>query len=456
MININKLWENVLQKISSKILAISYEVWIEVLEPVCIYNNKLVLCAPSKTAKSCVVKNYSKTINVAISEVNSTITDNIIIEASEKEDYLNKQEVFLCDQIVIQEDIEKEDTFANFTKKFSFDTFIIGKSNEFACAAAKAVSESPGSAYNPLFIYGGVGLGKTHIIHSIGNYIKKNSPHLKVMYITSETFTNEFVDSIRNSAKSPSSTQNFREKYRKVDVLMIDDIQFFAGKSGVQESIFHTFNDLYQNGKQIIFTSDRLPKEIKPLEERLRTRFEWGLIADIQSPDLETRIAILKKKAEQNNAVICNEVIEFIAKKVETNIREMEGLLNKIIFYSSLVGKSATIPIAMEALKDFIDIKEDSAITPQDIIDYTCNYFSISLESIIGKKKTKDIVVPRQIAIYLITDLLSVPLASIGEIFGGRDHTTIIHARDKISNEIKINTKIKVAVSDLKNMIYHR
>lgn len=291
-------------------------------------------------------------------------------------------------------------------------------------------------------------------MHAIGNYIKKTKPYLKVRYITSETFVNEFVESIKHTSKN-DTMREFREKYRSVDVLMIDDIQFIAGKPGFQEGIFHTFNDLYQNNKQIILTSDRPPKEISPLEERLRTRFEWGLIADIQPPDLETRIAILAKKAEQQNKNYSLDLLTFIAEKVDSNIREMEGLLSKVIFYSDLIKKDATIAIAEEALRDYIDTKKET-ITAWDIINATCSYFNITTTDITGKKKNKNIVIPRQIAIYLITDLINLPLVSIGELFGGKDHTTIIYARDKISDLIKTDPKIKLQVNDIKDMIYKR
>lgn len=291
-------------------------------------------------------------------------------------------------------------------------------------------------------------------MHAIGNRIRKTKPSLKVRYITCETFVNEFVDSIKQKANT-NAMRDFNEKYRSVDVLMIDDIQFIAGKPGFQEGIFHTFNDLYQNNKQIILTSDRPPKEINPLEERLRTRFEWGLIVDIQPPDLETRIAILSKKAEQQNKVYSLELLTFIAQKVDSNIREMEGLLSRVIFYSDLIKKDATISIAEEALRDYVDTKKET-ITAYDIINTTCNYFGITSDDIKGKKRNKNFIIPRQIAIYLITDLLNLPLVSIGELFGGRDHTTVIHARDKIAEQIKVDTKLKLQVSDIKDMIYKR
>lgn len=452
MININSLWTETLQELSTKMLAVSYEVWIEKLKPLFIYNSQLVLVAPNPSAKKLVIKEYQDTINKALEKVNKTIKGAIIIIVDEKDNYNQDEEVAVSQ---VENEIESnDDGFTPFTKKYTFDTFVVGKSNEFAAAAGIAVSENPGEQYNPLFIYGGVGLGKTHLMHAIGNRIRKTKPSLKVRYITCETFVNEFVDSIKQKANT-NAMRDFNEKYRSVDVLMIDDIQFIAGKPGFQEGIFHTFNDLYQNNKQIILTSDRPPKEINPLEERLRTRFEWGLIVDIQPPDLETRIAILSKKAEQQNKVYSLELLTFIAQKVDSNIREMEGLLSRVIFYSDLIKKDATISIAEEALRDYVDTKKET-ITAYDIINTTCNYFGITSDDIKGKKRNKNFIIPRQIAIYLITDLLNLPLVSIGELFGGRDHTTVIHARDKIAEQIKVDTKLKLQVSDIKDMIYKR
>lgn len=454
MINTTKIWNDALVDLSTSMLAISFEVWIEKLKPLCIFSSQLVLIAPNESAKKCVIKNYQEVIKNAIEKNNKTIKGAIIITEDEKEKYLSSMDKEETTAAIDDINNDKEDGFTQFTKKYTFDNFVIGKSNEFAAAAGLAVSENPGEKYNPLFIYGGVGLGKTHLMHAIGNHIRKSNPSLKVRYITSETFVNEFVESIKQKSKN-DTMREFREKYRNVDVLMIDDIQFIAGKPGFQEGIFHTFNDLYQNNKQIILTSDRPPKEINPLEERLRTRFEWGLIADIQPPDLETRIAILSKKAEQQNKVYSLELLTFIAQKVDSNIREMEGLLSRVIFYSELIGKEANISIAEEALRDYVDTKKET-ITAYDIINTTCNYFNITSAEITGKKKNKNIVIPRQAAIYLITDLLSLPLVSIGELFGGRDHTTIIYARDKIAETVKTDTKLKLQLNDIKDMLYKR
>ncbi|MCI6976942.1 MAG: chromosomal replication initiator protein DnaA, partial [Clostridiales bacterium] len=303
--------------------------------------------------------------------------------------------------------------------------------------------------------YGGVGLGKTHLMHAIGNYINAKFPQKRIMYITTDKYIADYVESIRDSKTSVA----FREKYRSVDVLMIDDIQFIASKQGTQEALFHTFNDLYQNDKHIIISSDRPPKEIAPLEERLRTRFQWGLLADIQPPDIETRIAILKKKADAENFYLSDDVASFIASNMENNIRDLEGLLNKVMFYSQLSGQPASLAIAKEALSGYIETKKEH-FDAYDVLSTTCKYFGVSENDVIGKKKNKEFVEPRMIAIYLICDMLSVPLVSIGGIFGGRDHATIIHARDKISDLISSNSgasqKLKIQINDIKDMLYKR
>lgn len=455
MININALWNDSLTRLSGKVQAISYEVWIEKLEPVCFVDNALVLLAGSASSKNTVQKNYQKTILEAVKEVNPVINDVIIVTESEKEGYLKKQAYNFEGELVIKDSPKpREEKGFSFNKKYTFENFVVGKSNEIALSAAMAVAEHPGGRFNPLFIYGGVGLGKTHILHAIGNYVNSKFPSKKIMYITTEKFTYELIEAIRTGDKTLN--RDFREKYRNVDVLMIDDIQFLAGKTASQEALFHTFNELYQNDKHIIICSDRPPKDISPLEERLRTRFQCGLIADIQAPDIETRVAILQKKAEQENFYLTDEVALFIARNIETNIRDMEGLLNKVIFYSSLSGHPVTtVSVAEEALKDYLDIKKES-IDAYDILNTTCKYFNVSSADIIGKKKNKEFVEPRMVAIYLITELLSMPLVSIGSIFGGRDHTTIIHARNKIADNITHDNKLKIQVNDIKDMLYKR
>lgn len=453
MININSLWDDVKNRLSAKIQAISFEVWIQKLEPVCFVQNQLVLLANSKSAKQTIEQRFSDTILETVKEFHPIVENVIIITENQKDGYLKQQDYILEEEFVVNEPQKPQPQGFSFSKKYTFGNFVVGKSNEFACAAAQAVAAKPGSKNNPLFIYGGVGLGKTHIMHAIGNYIREHSPQLKILYTTAEKFTNELIESIKPTADR-NAPNEFREKYRNVDVLMIDDIQFLARTNAAQEAIFHTFNDLYQNDKHVIISSDRPPKEIYPLEERLRTRFQWGLLADIQPPDLETRIAILETKATQENFYLPHDVATYIAEMVTTNIREMESLLNKAIFYSSLSGKPLTVEMAREALGHIGRLREE-ALNENDIINKTCQYFGISRADIVGKKRTKELVEARMIAIYLIRELLKLPLQSIGSLFGGRDHTTIINARDKISDQIKNNNRVKIQVNDIKDMLNH-
>ena len=333
---------------------------------------------------------------------------------------------------------------AQLNPKYTFDTFVIGNSNRFAHAAALAVAEAPAQAYNPLFIYGGVGLGKTHLMHAIGHYILNQNPHSKVVYVSSEKFTNELINSIRDDRNN-----EFREKYRNVDVLLIDDIQFIAGKESTQEEFFHTFNALHEANKQIIISSDRPPKEIPTLEDRLRSRFEWGLISDIQPPDLETRIAILKKKAKMENLNIPDDVMLYIATKIQSNIRELEGALIRIVAYSSLTNKEVTVELAEEALKDIISDTKPRKITVDLIKEVVAKEFNVKIEDFNSKKRTRAIAYPRQIAMYLTRELTDLSLPKIGDEFGGRDHTTVIHAYDKIANDIKESEDFKNRVDNL-------
>ena len=340
---------------------------------------------------------------------------------------------------------------ANLNPRYTFDTFVVGANNNLAHAASLAVAESPGEIYNPLFIYGGVGLGKTHLMHSIGHFILKNNPKAKILYVTSEKFTNELIDAIRN--KNNISTTEFREKYRNNDVLLIDDIQFIIGKESTQEEFFHTFNALYEAKKQIIISSDKPPKEIETLEERLRSRFEWGLTVDIQSPDYETRMAILRKKEELEGYNIDNEVIKYIATHVKSNIRELEGALTKIVALSKLNKREITTDLAEEALKDLISPGGAREITPELIIQVVSEHFGITPADISSKKRNKEIVYPRQIAMYLCRTMTSTPLQGIGKCLGDRDHTTIIHGAEKITADLEKNESLRSTLEILKKKL---
>lgn len=442
-----KKWEEVLNKLEMMVSAVSFDLWIKPLELLEFKNGStLVLGASSTTAKNQILKNHVDKLSDCILEVFGEGVNFEILDQNEKKEYLK-------DTVLVEPTIEPQQENQNkgmFNSKYTFDNFVVGKSNQFVYAAARAVAEHPGQKFNPLFIYGGVGLGKTHLLHAIGNFIHEHSPDLKIMYATCEKFTNDYIESLRSNKEN--ETIEFREKYRNLDVLMIDDIQFISNKTSTQEEFFHTFNELYQNNKQIIISSDRPPKEIATLEERLSSRFTCGLIQDIQSPDFETRVAILRKKSQQERYLIEDEVIEFIAEKVDTNIREMEGLLAKVYFFATLLGKKiAGIEEAKEALKETIEKKKED-LNPNIIIECVCDYFNISKADIVGKKKSKEIVEPRMIAIYLISELIDIPLISIGKYFGGRDHTTIIHARDKITDQVKNNIRMANTVKDIKNM----
>jgi chromosomal replication initiator protein len=349
--------------------------------------------------------------------------------------------------------VKKEDDPGDFpqgilNQKYTFDTFVIGSGNRFAHAASLAVAEAPAKAYNPLFIYGGVGLGKTHLMHAIGHYVLDHNPQAKVVYLSSEKFTNEFINSIRDN-----KAENFRNKYRNVDILLIDDIQFLAGKESTQEEFFHTFNALHEESKQIIISSDRPPREIPTLEDRLRSRFEWGLITDITPPDLETRIAILRKKARAEGLDIPNEVMLYIANQIDTNIRELEGALIRVVAYSSLINKDINANLAAEALKDIIPSSKPKVITILDIQKTVGELFSIKLEDFKAKKRTKSLAFPRQIAMYLSRELTDYSLPKIGEEFGGRDHTTVIHAHEKISKLLQTDAQLQRQMKELHELL---
>ncbi len=438
-------WKNVLDILQNEVTAVTFDLWISTLNPVSYTNDELVLTAPSITAKTQVNQPaiFDKVTN-CIRKVFTPYTFVKIVEVQEYEESVRKENAK-------QEEVKETAALkTRFNRKYTFDNFVVGKSNQVVCAAMQSVAEHPSEKFNPLFIYGGVGLGKTHLLHAVGNYLNEHRPELNVMYVTCEKFTNDYVECIRTKNNVNS---DFREKYRSVDVLMIDDIQFISNKMGIQEEFFHTFNDLYQNNKQIIIASDRSPKEMSALEERLRSRFASGLIQDIQEPDYETKVAILRKKCSQEGYLVDDDVIDFIAQKTGTNIREMEGILSKVVFYSSLINKThVSFDDAKEALKDYGETERND-LDANNIIAVVCDFYGVSKEDVLGNKRNKEIVEPRQVSIYLINDLLGIPLTAIGQIFGGRDHTTIMHARDKIASLIKTNPHTKVAINDLKSKL---
>lgn len=437
-------WNEVLNTMSNEVTTVTFDLWVKTLEPLTIKDDCLILLASSETAKKRCLELCENQLKLSIAD-NFEVDSFKIISPDEKDNFSPMSE----QQNVALEDIKRQNS-TNFNPKFTFESFVVGKSNEFVYAASRAVAENPGKRFNPLFIYGGVGLGKTHLMHAIGNFLRQNMPNLNVVYVTCEKFTNDYIDSLRGGKNK--SISSFREKYRNVDVLMIDDIQFISNKTETQEEFFHTFNDLTQNGKQVIIASDRHPKEIPTLTDRLVSRLISGLIQDVQSPDFETRVAILKRKAQEENYRVEENVYSYLAEKINTNIRELEGSLAKVHFYAGIHCKHfASLEDAELALQD--EVTEKEIIGADDVINAVCNYYNVDRSDLTGKKKNKEIVDPRQMAIYLITELTDLPLTSIGTYFGGRDHTTIMHARDKITNEIKSNSRTKTVASDIKNIV---
>jgi chromosomal replication initiator protein len=372
--------------------------------------------------------------------------DESILSGSESQEEAQAQKGFLKGVFFQKErvDLIRE---AGLNLRYSFENFVVGPSNRFAHAASLAVSDSPAKAYNPLFIYGGVGLGKTHLMHATGQKIVQRYPRSKVLYLSSEEFTNQLIGAIQNRVM-----QKFRQTYRGVDTLLIDDIHFIAGKESTQEEFFHTFNTLYDAHKQIVVSSDRPPKEISELEARLVSRFEWGLVTDIQAPDLETRIAILKKKSERETVAVPDDVLYFLAEKIRSNIRELEGALIRVVAYSRLIGKEMTLDLVKQILKDMIK-EGEKKITIELIQKRVAEYFDINLSDMKAKRRNRAVAYPRQIAMYLTRQLTDHSLPEIGEYFGGRDHTTVMHAHEKIENELKNGGSIKGVVEKLKQNI---
>ncbi|NLL04608.1 MAG: chromosomal replication initiator protein DnaA [Clostridiaceae bacterium] len=436
-IQLTEIWHKTLGLLQNELTEISFNTWIKTIEPLSLQNDTINLAVPAEFNKGILESRYQILIKNAIKQATfKEYSINFVVPSQENIDkYTNPPE-----------SSTNEDTLVSvLNPKYTFDTFVIGNSNRFAHAAALAVAEAPAKAYNPLFIYGGVGLGKTHLMHAIGQFVLQQNSSLKVLYVSSEKFTNELINAIKDD-----KNEEFRSKYRNIDILLIDDIQFIAGKERTQEEFFHTFNALYEANKQIILSSDKSPKEIVTLEDRLRSRFEWGLIADMQAPDIETRIAILRKKAQLENLDVPNDIMVFIAEKIASNIRELEGALNRVIAYSSLTENEITVELATEALKDILSTNKVRTINCNTIQDAVARYFDIRPDDFKSKKRSRDIAFPRQIAMYLCRELTDMSLPKIGQAFGGRDHTTVIHACDKIIEEFKTNSETKRAINELK------
>lgn len=439
----NKTWSKITEDLKKNINPRSYETWIKPIKPLELKDKILTLEAPNKFFKDWLEEHYVEQIAKIVKVVEGEdISISFIINKTEK-----------APLDTIYEKAEKNHPSVSIATlslnpKYSFDDFVVGPSNRFAHAAALAVAESPATAYNPLFIYGGVGLGKTHLMQAIGQYLFKNRPDAKTLYISSEKFTNQLISAIQNR-----TTLNFRTNYRNIDVLLIDDIHFIAGKESTQEEFFHTFNALYDARKQIVISSDRQPKEIPGLEERLVSRFEWGLVTDIQQPDLETRIAILRKKAEKEKVEVPNDVAFFVADKIKSNVRELEGALIRVVAYALLIGRKISVDLVKEVLKETLSREEEKRITIELIQKKVAEYFDMRLSDMTTKRRTQAIAHPRQIAMYLCRNLTDFSLPQIGEAFGGRDHTTVLHACEKIQQLLKTNSNTRNLLNQLTTKI---
>ena len=439
--DIVSLWDKTLQLIKGELSPPSFNAFFKQIIPLKIHMNELILLVPNDFTKGILEDRYLNLIESSINQLS-----------------LKKYKVkFVLDEKYV-EGLEEEPkssnipqkNYPNLNPKYTFDTFVIGNSNRFAHAACVAVAESPARAYNPLFLYGGVGLGKTHLMHAIGHHIITQKKDAKVVYVSSEKFTNELINSIKDDRN-----EEFRNKYRNIDVLLIDDIQFIAGKERIQEEFFHTFNTLHDNRKQIVISSDRPPKDIPLLEDRLKSRFEWGLIADISIPDYETRLAILRKKAQTDNIIVDDVILSTIATRVASNIRELEGVFNKLVAFSTLANGPITIEMAEKAIND-ISAQKEKVISADYIQDVVAKYFNINKKDLKSSKRSNDIAYPRQIAMYLCREVAGLSFPKIGEEFGKRDHTTVMHGCNKIEKEIKENTNTKLIVESVKKIILEK
>lgn len=479
------IWEQILQKVLDQrsLTELALNDWLRPVKPLSLSDTTLVLGAPTSLAREWIVKRYipfledavlaiaKKKLQIEIKNLNiepapdenippvqeTLLTETGAAPSSDQEDNAQKNPVSLQNTQQKKEDVSRSyeapgmispGDASSLNSDYTFDTFVTGNSNRFAHAAALAVAESPGRVYNPFFMYGGVGLGKTHLMHAIGHKILEKFPEMRVLYISSEKFTNELINSIRDG-----NPESFRQKYRNIDVLLVDDIQFLSKKEHTQEEFFHTFNTLHDANKHIILSSDRHPREIQTLEDRLRSRFEWGLITDIQAPDLETRIAILRKKAALEQIDIPNDVMFSIANRIDNNIRELEGALTRIVAYASLTQQPVTTALVNEALANIYPTGKTREVTMELIQEVVASYFKLRIDDLHGKKRTRNLAMPRQIAMYLCRELTNNSLPQIGTSFGGRDHTTVIHACDKIGKERREDSKLDRTIEQLMQRI---
>ena len=436
-VNIKEIWKLTCESIKTQMTSLSFNAWIEPIEALIIKNGILVLQIPNRNILKTLNDFYFDFMLDAAKKASPSIDNILLVLPEDREKYLTENNMET-----------KNSSISTLNPKYTFDSFVVGSSNRFPHAAAQAVAKSPGTAYNPFFIYGGVGLGKTHLMQAIGHYVIENNPEASVIYVTSETFTNELINAIQQDKRL-----EFRNRYRNVDVLMIDDVQFISKSQATQEEFFNTFNTLHNANKQIVISSDRPPKEIPKLEERLCSRFEWGLIADIQPPDLETRIAILRNRAQADNIDINDEIINYIAENVHSNIRELEGCLTRVTAYAQLHRQPLDLNMASEALKDLLPEVQKKPLSAQRILDTVGEYYSISTDIILSKRRDRYILVPRQVCMYLCHNLLNMTHQNIGKIFGKSDHTTSMNACSKIENMLTEHNEVEKEIEDIKSKL---
>lgn len=440
---LNDLLTKAKELLKEETTKIAYDTWIKILEIQSADNNHIVLLTSTDFQKNIIASKYIDLLTNTFNYLTNKDCTVSVVSREELEAASNNSN--LSTGVNIEAPINYATT--NLNPKYTFSAFVVGNNNRFAHAAALAVAEAPASSYNPLFLYGGVGLGKTHLMHAIGNEILRNNKNSKILYVTSEIFTNELINAIKDN-----TSDQFRNKYRNIDVLLIDDIQFIAGKERIQEEFFHTFNTLYESGKQVILSSDKPPKDIPLLEDRLKSRFEWGIIADISNPDYETRLAILRKKAQLDNIIVDDEILSVIATRIDSNIRELEGTLNKLIATSSLTKNPISMEMAEKAINDIVS-QQEKVISAEFIQETVGKYFNINPKDLKGSKRSNDITFPRQIAMYLCRNVANMSLPQIGKDFGKRDHTTVMHACNKIEKDIKENSNTKLIVESVKNIL---
>ena len=436
---LDEFLEKTKELLKGEVTKISYETWIKDLELQSMENNTIVLVAHTQFQKDSIMSRYYDLFKNTFKYLTNKEWEITVV--------LNEDGEGGEQSSSAQPEHYTQNLNSNLNPKYTFESFVVGNNNRFAHAAALAVAEAPATSYNPLFLYGGVGLGKTHLMHAIANEILVHNKNTSILYVTSEKFTNQLINAIKDN-----KNEQFRNKYRNIDVLLIDDIQFIAGKERIQEEFFHTFNALHESGKQIVISSDRPPKDINFLEDRLKSRFEWGLIADISNPDYETRLAILRKKAQLDNIIIDDDILSNIATKIDSNIRELEGTLNKLIAKASLINSPITMEMAEKAINDVVT-QQEKILSIELIQETISKYFNISVNDLKGIKRSVDVTFPRQIAMYLCRNVAGQPLTVIGAKFGKRDHTTVLHACNKIENEVKENPSTKRIVDSVKNLL---